>query len=302
MRSDHAQLTHHAWLRGGVAAIAAVALSLGASDATAVPARRPFFAFDNAAKDTAHPDTTSQIALLKELGYDGIGSVRPAHVPEALVAAEKQGITIFSIYAVVPIDEGTTVDPVLFEALGQLKGRGVALWLGLTSKKFKPADLAGDEFALRRFKEIAAPADDNGVPIILYPHAGFWLERMDDALRFADKTGRADIGVMFNLCHFLRLQDEADLSDVLRRAKSRLRCVSINGADSGCRGAEWKRIIQTLDRGTFDVANVIRALDAIGYAGPVGFQGYGIGGDARDNLERTIGAWRAINARAERAR
>lgn len=279
--------------------IASAALAL------AMPAfagSRPFFAFDNAAKDGAHPDPTSQIALLKELGYDGIGSVRPAHVPDAMAAAEERGVKVFSIYAVVSIDEGTAVDPALFGALGQLKGRGVALWLGLTSKKFKPSDPAGDDIAMRRFGEIAAPATANGVPIILYPHAGFWIERVDDALRFADKTGRADIGVMFNLCHFLRLQDEGELTEVLGRAKGRLRCVSINGADSGCRGGEWKRLIQTLDRGTFDAVIVLRALDAIGYDGPIGFQGYGIGGDAKDNLTRTMGAWRAISARVSGAR
>lgn len=278
-------------------ATAAIALAPTLPGAAAEPPPWPFFAFDNAAKDAAHPDPTSQIALLKELGYDGIASVRPAHVPEALAAAKQHGIKIFSIYAVVPIDEGTAVDPALFEALGQLNGKGVALWLGLTSKTFKPSDPAGDDLALRRFVEIARPAKENAVPVILYPHANFWVERVDDAIRFAEKTGDPDLGVMFNLCHFLRLQDESELGDVLARAKSRLRCVSINGADSGCRGGDWKRLIQTLDRGTFDVAKVLRALDAIGYHGPIGFQGYGIGGDAKDNLRRTIDAWRAINAR-----
>lgn len=278
-------------------ATAAIALAPTLPGAAAEPPPWPFFAFDNAAKDAAHPDPTSQIALLKELGYDGIASVRPAHVPEALAAAKQHGIKIFSIYAVVPIDEGTAVDPALFDALRQLNGKGVALWLGLTSKTFKPSDPAGDDLALRRFVEIARPAKENAVPVILYPHANFWVERVDDAIRFAEKTGDPDLGVMFNLCHFLRLQDESELGDVLARAKSRLRCVSINGADSGCRGGDWKRLIQTLDRGTFDVAKVLRALDAIGYHGPIGFQGYGIGGDAKDNLRRTIDAWRALSAR-----
>lgn len=285
--------------RNLIASLAAATIALAPTlpGVAAEPQPWPFFAFDNAAKDAAHPDPTSQIALLKELGYDGIGSVRPSHVPEALATAQRSGITIFSIYAVVPIDEGTKVDPALFEAFRQLNGTGVALWLGLTSKTFKPSDPAGDALALRRFAEIAKPAKENAVPVILYPHANFWIERVDDAIRFAEKTGDPDLGVMFNLCHFLKLQDETELGDVLTRSKARLRCVSINGADSGCRGGDWKRLIQTLDRGTFDVAKVLRALDAIGYRGPIGFQGYGIGGDAKDNLRRTIDAWRALSAR-----
>lgn len=285
--------------RNLIISIAAAAIGLAATVPRSIggPPPWPFFAFDNAAKDASHPDPTSQIAMLKELGFDGIGSVRPAHVPEALAAAAKYGVRVFSIYAVVSIDEGTAVDAVLFEALKQLKGRGASLWLGFTSKKFKPSDPAGDDLALRRLAEIATPAEENGIPIILYPHANFWIERVDDAVRFAEKSGRGDLGVMFNLCHFLRLQDAADLRPVLDRAKSRLRCVSINGADGDCRGGDWKRLIQTLDRGTYDVAQVLRALDEISYRGPVGFQGYGIGGDARDNLARTMAAWRTINAR-----
>lgn len=255
---------------------------------------RPFFAFDNAAKDAAHPDPASQIALLKQLGYDGIGSVRPREVAPALEAAARHGIKIFSIYAVVSIDEGAMVDPVLFEAFRHLNGRGIPLWLGLTSKQFKPSDPAGDSLALTRLAEIADAARKNDVPIILYPHAGFWIERTDDAVRFAEKSGRPDLGVMFNLCHFLKVDPAAKLDAVLDRARPRLRCVSINGADAGA--TDWKQLIQTLDRGTYDVRNVLRALDRIGYAGPVGFQGYAIPGEAPDKLRRTLDAWRRLQS------
>ena len=40
---------------------------------------------------------------------------------------------------------------------------------------------------------------------------------------------------------------------------------------------------------SFDVAGLLKTLDELGYEGPVGLQCYGIGGDARDHLARSIG-------------
>jgi sugar phosphate isomerase/epimerase len=68
-----------------------------------------------------------------------------------------------------------------------------------------------------------------------------------------------------------------------------LSVVNINGADTD--GKDWKTLIQTLDRGTFDMRGFLETLRDAGYTGPIGFQGYGIGGDARDNLKRTMAAW-----------
>jgi hypothetical protein len=35
----------------------------------------------------------------------------------------------------------------------------------------------------------------------------------------------------------------------------------------------------------------LETLRDAGYTGPIGFQGYAIGGDAYDNLKRTMAAW-----------
>lgn len=69
----------------------------------------------------------------------------------------------------------------------------------------------------------------------------------------------------------------------------RLFAVSINGADSG--GQDWKTLIQTLDRGTFDMTAFLKTLAQAGYTGSIGLQAYGIGGDAHDNLKRSMQAW-----------
>jgi len=42
---------------------------------------------------------------------------------------------------------------------------------------------------------------------------------------------------------------------------------------------------------------LLAALKEVGYTGPIGLQCYGIQGDVRDNLTRSIAAWREFSAR-----
>ena len=62
----------------------------------------------------------------------------------------------------------------------------------------------------------------------------------------------------------------------------------------------WDHYIQPLDRGSFDVAGLIKTLDELGYKGPIGLQCFGIGGDARDHLARSMAAWRKLHRGCER--
>jgi sugar phosphate isomerase/epimerase len=147
----------------------------------------------------------------------------------------------------------------------------------------------GDARAVEIIRELADAAAAHKVRISLYHHQGFWLETVDDAMRIADKVDRPNAGVTFNLCHWLRVCKDRDAKAVLQRAMPRLSVVTINGADTD--GQDWKTLIQTLDHGTFDVRGFLETLRDAGYTGPIGFQGYGIGGDVHDNLKRTMAAW-----------
>jgi sugar phosphate isomerase/epimerase len=129
---------------------------------------------------------------------------------------------------------------------------------------------------------------------LLYPHQGNWVERIEDAVRVAEKVDRANVGVMFNLCHWLRVDSSRDYRVLLKRAMPRLWAVSINGADARDEKPGWERYIQPLDRGSFDVAAFLRTLDELGHTGPIGLQCYGIGGDAREHLARSMAAWKRI--------
>jgi len=258
-----------------------------ASEPKAQPAKSPFFAFDNGTgRGELSPE--DQAALLADLGYAGIGYTGTQDIPEMLKALDARGLKMFSTYVRADVGpDRASYDPGMKEAIQQLKGRDTILWLYLIGRD------GNDEQAARVVREVADLAREAGLRVALYPHVGFYVATVDDALRIVKKADRENVGVSFNLCHFLKLNNEKNIESTLKKALPHLYLVSINGADGGRTNAMgWDRLIQTLDRGTFDMACFLKTLRRLGYTGPVGLQCYNVQGDRRDNLRRSIEAWR----------
>jgi len=251
----------------------------------------PFFAMDTATDRKASPK--AQAEMVNELGYAGIGCDIKA-MPDMLKAVDDCGTKLFTVYVGANVDPAKPkYDPQLKDVLKSLKGRDTIIWLFITGAK--PSNADRDEQAVAIVQEVADLAADSGLRLALYPHTGFYVERVEDALRVMKKANRKNVGVTFNLCHWLRVDKEENMVPLLQLALPHLFVVTINGADSG--GKNWDTLIQTLDRGTFDNYKFLKTLRDLGYTGPIGFQGYAIKGDARDNLKRTIAAWRILSAR-----
>ena len=74
-----------------------------------------------------------------------------------------------------------------------------------------------------------------------------------------------------------------------------LAAITINGADTPkeiqAKTGNW---LQRLDAGSFDQAKLFKILDDLGYRGSVGLQCYGIPGDARIHLERSMKKWKEL--------
>jgi sugar phosphate isomerase/epimerase len=254
----------------------------------------PFFAMDTAMKDDKHQTAKEQVEMVRELGYAGIGCTAGKELSEMAKELDKNGLRLFTVYLGVNIDpDQPKSGPELKETIEVLRGRNAMLWLFVLSKQHKPSSPAGDERAVEILREVADIAAEANVRVALYPHTGFWVERVEDAVRVAKKVGRSNVGVTFNLCHWLMVDDEKNAESLMKLAMPHLFVVTINGADSG--GKDWKTLIQTLDRGTFDVQGFLKTLKDSGYTGPIGFQGYGIGGNTYENLKRTMSAWHELN-------
>lgn len=254
----------------------------------------PFFAMDTATKDAKHQSAKEQVEMVKELGYAGMGPMAGGGLAELAGELEKNGLRLFAAYLGANIGPGEQkYGPELKQAIEILKGSNSMLWLFVQSNKDKPSSPEGDERAAEVIREIADLAAANGVRVALYPHTGFWVERVEDAIRVAKKVDRKNVGVTFNLCHWLMVDGQKNAEPLIKAAMPYLFVVTINGADSGAK--DWKGLIQTLDRGSFDAGKFLKTLADCGYTGPIGFQGYGIGGDAYDNLKRTMDAWRRLS-------
>lgn len=236
-----------------------------------------------------------QATMLKELGYDGVGHIWLDKVADRLKSLDDAGLKLFQITMTVEVGpDKEPFDARFKETLQLVNGRRVQFCLLVNG--MKPSDAAVDPRAVEILRAMSELAKGTDAQLLLYPHQGSWIERIEDATRVADKVDRPNVGVMFNVCHWLRVDKSRDYKSLLKQAMPRLWAVSINGADNFDEAQGWSRYIQPLDAGSFDVATFLRDLRELGYKGPVGLQCYGIGGDARDHLARSMAAWRKISA------
>ena len=138
-------------------------------------------------------------------------------LPDRLKAYEKAGLKIFSFYIGGKLSsEGHTYQSEIPEAITQLKGHDTVLELYLQGSKKSNTD----EQAIAFVQEIADLAlEKSSLRVVLYPHAGFYIDTLSDAIRVARKCRRNNVGVMFNLCHYLKVEPKNDLKATLLKQR-----------------------------------------------------------------------------------
>jgi sugar phosphate isomerase/epimerase len=275
--------------------------------------------------DTAVRDL-NELDTVKALGYDGVSwkTGKPADVAAAAEQIQQRGLKLYAVYSyryAVLTKTNLVLDPQLEGVMKVLQnlphpsaqttarpasppnGRGEAqeegpiLWLPINSKDFPVRSPAGDAVAVPALQRLADLAGKHGLRVAIYPHKGCWTERVQDAVRVAKKVNRKNFGVTFNLCHCLMAGDEAQIPKLLADAAPHLFLVTINGADGGAGKRTWNRLIRPLDEGSYDVNRVLKKLADLNYTGPIGLQGYGVKIPAKENLTRSMAAWRKLNER-----
>lgn len=256
-------------------------------------AERPFFAFDNAfGKSTP---VEEQAALLEELGYDGM-CTRPTNASDELFAAlDQHGLEVSATYVVIPVRGGDqTVPKGVVEHLRALKGRQTIVWLGLSDAKGQ------DDQAVAIIRQVCALAEENGLEVVLYPHINFCTDTVVKCERLRARADCSNLGVSLTLCHFLAQNDHSKLEATIKSIAPHLKLVQINGADPTPPGnPDWKRLIQPLGEGDFDMGRVMRTLEEIGYDGPINLQCYSLPPPARKHLTASMQAWKTLNQEGE---
>jgi sugar phosphate isomerase/epimerase len=246
----------------------------------------PFFAFDNGI-NRGRPTIAQQAETLKELGYAGIGYSGVHDLPKKVKAFKDKGIRVFSTYVWCRPGAEKPYDPKLIDAMKQLEGTGVVLWLTVQGK-------TDDEKAAAVVRELADAAAKHGLKIAIYPHLGFYIATTNQAIRLVKKVARKNVGVSINLCHELKAGSEPKLPEIIKAAMPHLFMVSINGADH--KGG-WDKLIRPLGQGEFDVLGFLRTLNQAGYKGPIGLQCYAVKGDQKKNLARSMAAWKTYQSK-----
>ena len=262
---------------------------------TVAPTVHPFFPFCIDWHDSKKRTFAEQAQMLKELGYDGVGHIWLDKVAERIKTLDEAGLKLFQITMTVDITPGKPAyDAQFTNVLSLVKGRHVQFCLLINGAK--PSDTAADERGVQILRQMSDLALDSGSQLLLYPHVDCWVERIEDSTRVASKVDRPNVGAMFNLCHWLRADKGRDYKPLLKAAMPRLWAVSINGADNLDEKPGWDHYIQPLDRGSFDICALLKTLKEIGYQGPVGLQCFGIGGDTREHLAKSMEAWKKLRA------
>lgn len=262
------------------------------SAATTSCSNWPFFALCMDTHDARQRTLAQQAAMLKASGYAGCAHLWLDDVETRVKTLTQAGLRLFQVYVKIDLSKAQPLDETrVAQILPLLKPHNTQLALLMSGGK--PSDTDLDDRAERIIKRLADLARPYGITIVLYPHTHDWLETCGDAVRIAKAVNcPRDVGVMFNLCHWMKADANRNLRAVLTEAKPWLMAVSLSGSDTPDQvragQGQW---IQPLDRGSYDIKEILRILQEIGYASPVGLQCYGIGGDAKMHLERSISTW-----------
>ena len=240
------------------------------------------------------PRTAGELAkMLHEIGFDGAGYAILAGrgLDETLRASDEAGLKVYLLQTSINVGPKAAArySPQVPEAIRKLKGRPVTVVVTLDG--LKPGDPAGMEPAIKALRELGDVAAEAGVRISCYNHVNCWNEAVPFNVELVKKVNHPQVGFNFNVCHWLKIEGNKDYRPLLRANAGKLFCVTLCGAKIGAQ--TWTNgLIQPLDQGDFDNRALLATLQEIGYHGPVGVMCYGIPGDAREYLQRSMKIWK----------
>jgi len=254
------------------------------------------FAFCMDVTDSKRRSLSEQARMLREVGLDGAayGLWFGEELERNLRTMDEAGLPLYMLETAINIaqPDRERLEVQIPEAFRRLKGRPVVISVQLQG--FPAGDPRGEEAAVSVLRRLGDLAAESGLRISIYNHVDTWTESVPFAVRIARKANHPQVGVNFNLCHWLKVDGQKDYQPLLRENADRIFVVTINGAKVGSK--DWAGLIQPLDQGDFNNRQLLAILREIGYAGPIGVMCFGIPGDAREHLQRSLKTWRTWEA------
>jgi sugar phosphate isomerase/epimerase len=261
-----------------------------------------FYCFNNGVRGlpNAPESPEEQAALMKKLGYDGLAGHATQDNIALRDALDKEGLLMPEVYYGLKMDgEGNIDIPAELKELIKVSGnRGLLVALTLTGESNENKNDEIDMQFVDEIRKLAEFAAGYKVDIALYPHVDLYLEESIHSVKLAQEVNRDNVGVIFNTCHFLKVEGEKGWKKKVKNTLPWLRMVSINGADSGdTRNMGWDQLIQPLGEGSYDTYKLVKFLNDNGYEGLFGLQCYGIQQDCETALSKSISTWRSYRGK-----
>ncbi len=253
-----------------------------------------FYCFGNAMNlPNAPKNFEDQAILAKKIGYQAMSGSGEQNYFEFRKALDRVGLAMPEIYIELNIDQGiASKDSLLKKIIRDSKGRDLLITLPIVSKQYKNNSVAGDVKLFEMLTPLADYAASYQVNLAIYPHYSLYCESIQHAVKIAIMAARPNIGIVFNLCHFLKVEGETQIEEALTQAMPHLMMVSICGADTGdTKNMDWNRLIQPLGAGSFDTYRFVKLLKDKGYQGRIGLQCYNIKADAATALSQSLNTW-----------
>jgi sugar phosphate isomerase/epimerase len=196
-------------------------------------------------------------------------------------------------------------DSSLEECIKQLKGTDVIIspFIVSETKRYKPSTHDADTLATHLLQQIGDMAKESGLEVAIYPHYSFYVERTEHALSLAKKANRKNVGLTFNLCHWLATTDEQErkmLKPHLKELNPYLKMITISGANDVITENKviWDDYILPLGQGTFNTFGLVSfMIKDLKYKNPIGVQCYNIKGDKVALVKNTISVWDLYKSR-----
>ena len=130
------------------------------------------------------------------------------------------------------------------------------------------------------------------------------LERTDHALALVQAIDRPNVGLSFNLCHWLATTPAAErtqLTPHLNMLKPYLKMLTICGANDVVTTQKviWDDYILPLGTGSFDTFGLVDyVVHELNFRGPIGVQCYNIRVDKPQLIFTTMRVWHAYKSRS----
>lgn len=245
--------------------------------------KNDFFTLHNIIRgDSVYNTFDKQVVLLKSAGFDGVEINGEDSFDGMKAALDKYKFHSSYFYVKLQLDT-PYIDSRLGDYIRQLKGTKTIIAPYIVSnKKFPRGTHGADTVVVRLLRELADMAQRSGLPVAIYPHNTFYVERTDHALSLAKAVGRKNLGLTFNLCHWLAstsLPERDQLKPHLKELAPYLKMITISGANNVITQQPnvWDDYILPLESGSFDTYELVRyCIKDLKLKVPVGVQCYNI--------------------------